>query len=533
MSENGTRTFFSLRNAPRLVILFLILFYGLANFTHRNWTRTEGPQRGVIKWDIISYYAYLPAVFIHHDISLDFTDGTNYREDGRFWYQDTEDGNKVIMTTMGMSFLYAPFFFAAHALAPVFKQARDGFQSIYQFFLVFGALFYLASGLYCLWKLLSRFFTPGITAISLLLIGIGTNLYYFSTCEAAQSHSYSFALISALFLVVVKWYEKPDWKLSLLTGFLFGLIVLVRPTNILLIVPLAFLGVGNPGDLRARLKLLQSHSPLLLLGLLAFAIVWFPQILYWKKFTGMYFYNTFTGTGNGFYFGNPHILDFLISYRKGWFVYTPIMLLAVSGFIPLYRLNRGLFYPLLVYIVLMIYVLSSWWSWWYGGGFGMRPMIDAYPLMAIPLAALISQSGKFSLSARIAIGLAMTFLVFLNIFQTYQYKEVLIHWNSMTKESYWTIFLRTGDRYGYWQNLAEPDLELAGKGIYVYYPILGKNERLLEMDEEEGREYVLYNIRKDRGLIRDIKRYSRRTGKDRMEILDVVVDKAYRRLTGQ
>jgi len=531
MSENKINSFFNLKNLPKLAIVIVLLFYCLTNFTHRNWSGIEGPQRGVIKWDIISYYAYLPAVFIHHDISLEFTDGTNLREDGKFWYQETQNGNKVIMTTMGMSFLYAPFFLAAHILAPVFGQARDGFQSIYQFFLVFSALFYLAIGLYSLRKLLSRFFPPGITAVTLLLLGLGTNLYYFSTYEAAQTHSYSFALVSVLFLLVLKWYEKPDWKHSLLSGFLFGLIVLVRPTNIILIIPIAFIGLANPEDLRSRLKLIQIHIPLILVFILAFAIVWFPQIYYWKTFTGMFIYNSFPGAGSGYHFCNPHILDFLISYRKGWFVYTPIMFLAVSGFIPLYRMYRGLFYPLVAYSVIMVYVLSSWWSWWYGGGYGMRPMIDAYPLMAIPLGALITQAGKFSLSARIMIGLAMTFLIFLNIFQTYQYNSVLIHWNSMTKKSYWTIFLRSKDRYGYWQNLTGPDLELARKGIYVYYPLIGKNERLMEMNEEEGREYVLYNLRKDRGLIRDIKRYAGRTDTDRLETLDMVADRAYRRLT--
>jgi len=77
MSVNITKACFSLRNAPRLVILFVLLFYCFTNFTHRSWSGIEGPQRGVIKWEIISYYAYLPAVFIHHDISLDFTNGTH------------------------------------------------------------------------------------------------------------------------------------------------------------------------------------------------------------------------------------------------------------------------------------------------------------------------------------------------------------------------------------------------------------------------------------------------------------------------
>ena len=179
----------------------------------------------------------------------------------------------------------------------------------------------------------------------------------------------------------------------------------------------------------------------------------------------------------------------------------------------------------------MIYVFSSWWSWWTGGSFGIRSMVDLMPVMAIPLAALVTSLLKQKIEFSIGIAVILAFVLFLNVFQTRQYHNVLIHWVGMTKESYWTIFLRLEDRYGYWQNLTEPDSELARKGIYVYYPVMGKDKRLLEMNEEEGREYVLYNLRKDRRLIRDIKRYAGRNDVSNIEALDMVVDRAYQRLT--
>ena len=142
MLKNMTKALFSLKNAPRLAIIFLLFFYCLTNFTHMNWKQVEGPQRGAIKWDVISYYSYLPAIFIYHDLSLDFTEEPGFNNDNKFWFQKTEKGKKVIITSMGLSYLYAPFFFVAHALAPAFGEARDGFQSIYQFFLVFGLKIY-------------------------------------------------------------------------------------------------------------------------------------------------------------------------------------------------------------------------------------------------------------------------------------------------------------------------------------------------------------------------------------------------------
>jgi len=253
---------FNILNAPGPVMVFLLVFYCLTNFSHRNWTIDEGPYRGVIKWDIISYYAYLPAIFIYHDLSLDFTESPDFVNDNKFWFQQTEKGKKVIITSMGLSYLYAPFFFAAHALAPAFGEPRDGFQSVYQFFLVFSALFYIGFGLYFLWKLLASYFPPGVSSVTLLLIGLGTNLYYYGTYEAAMSHAYNFSLMALFLYLLVRWYEFAGWKNSLLLGLVYGLIVLIRPSNFLLILVLLLWEVDSRLALVERMRLpffLEGH----------------------------------------------------------------------------------------------------------------------------------------------------------------------------------------------------------------------------------------------------------------------------------
>jgi hypothetical protein len=529
MPEENPGKFFSIRNAPGFVIAFLLIFYCLTNLNHRNWASDEGPVRGVIKWDVISYYGYLPAVFIYHDLSLDFTERPDFVNDNKFWYQKTEKGKKVIITSMGLSYLYAPFFFAAHLLAPVFGETRDGFQSVYQFFLVFSALFYVGFGFFFLWKLLVRYFSPVVSAVTLLLIGMGTNLYYYSTHEAAMSHAYNFSLIALFLYLVCRWYDAAGWKNSLLLGVVYGLIVLIRPSNFLLIIPLLLWEVDSWGCLMGRIRFLVRKTPLILLMLGGFLLPWIPQLLYWKEVSGSFLYNSYSQVGSAFYFDNPHLLDFLFSYRKGWFVYTPLMLFAVLGFIPLYRVRKGLFYATLIYLGLMIYVFSSWWSWWTGGSFGIRSMVDLMAVMSLPLAALTTWLGKSNWFLKIVIALLLAFTVFLNIFQTKQYQRVLIHGVGMTKKSYWTIFLRLEDRYGYWQNLTEPDYELARKGIYVFNPVIGGDERLKDMPEEEGKSTIRKEISGDRRLGRDLRRYCRRTGAGQQETLDMVVDRIYQR----
>ncbi len=69
-----------------------------------------------------------------------------------------------------------------------------------------------------------KYFSEFVTALSILTVTIGTNLYYYATIEGTMSHVYSFSLIAIFIYLTVKWYEKPMLK----TICLIGLLVSVR-----------------------------------------------------------------------------------------------------------------------------------------------------------------------------------------------------------------------------------------------------------------------------------------------------------------
>jgi len=515
------------KRLPGLAILLIVLVYLATDFSYHNWTRDKGPERGVIKWDVISYYAYLPATFIYKDIGLDFVSEKEFKNDNKFWFQKTETGKNIIITSMGVSYLYAPFFFIAHVLAPVFDEPQDGFSSIYQFFLVFSSLFYVIIALVFLKKILLRFFSRQVTALSLLGVALGTNLYFYGTHEAAMSHAYSFSLIAFFIWLVIRWYESPVWGRTALLGLLYGLIVLIRPSNVLLLVILVLWGVTGWKDLVQRLLFLLRKFPKVLLMVICFIIPWIPQFLYWKEMTGSFMYNSYDQVGSAFYFDYPHIFHFLLSFRSGWFVYTPLMLLACIGFMPMFTKLKGAFYSLLLYLVLMIYLLSSWWSWWYGGSFGIRSMVDIYAVMAIPLAVFITWSlGRNKMWKYLGISF-VGLLILLNVFQTWQYSKGLIHWVGMTRETYQLTFLRTNDPYGYWQNLAMPDFELARKGIYVSYWTGENYDELKAMDTDDAMHKIESEVRGDRRLMRDIRKHSGRTDTPADSAVIMVVERIY------
>ena len=135
------------RTLPQLAIFIGMALVFVTMLFHQAWNRSKPNERGVIKWDVISYYSYLPATFIYGDVTLGFLDDPAFNNDNKFWPLELDNGNRLIQTSMGLSILYSPFFFMAHGLAPLFGQARDGFSNIYQFFLVLGTLFYVLAGL--------------------------------------------------------------------------------------------------------------------------------------------------------------------------------------------------------------------------------------------------------------------------------------------------------------------------------------------------------------------------------------------------
>src|SRR5690606_36366779 len=208
----------------------------------------------IIEHDAISYYAWLPATFIYHDLSLSFAD--NYQGPHKFivWPEKGPRGKYVIKTSMGLSLLWTPFFLAGHVAALISGADAGGYSPPYKFFLLVSALFFLAAGLVYLRRILLQDASDTITAIVLAAFVIGTNLYWYTLYQGTMSHVYSFALINAFIWYSIKWHSEGDRKAwsALRLGLLIGLITLIRPTNIFIVLFFLLYGMTRAGSLRQR-----------------------------------------------------------------------------------------------------------------------------------------------------------------------------------------------------------------------------------------------------------------------------------------
>jgi hypothetical protein len=162
------------------------------------------------------------------------------------------------------------------------------------------------------------------------------------------------------------------------------------------------------------------------------------QPVIYKISTGDYW--VYSYGAETFDFIHPHIIDILFSYKKGLFLYSPLLLLALSGGYVLWKKSRFEFFTLFSFLFILTYFLSSWWNWWYGGSFSSRVYLEYIPFFAILLGlSLKSIQNKFLLTGFKT--LIVVFIVVCQI-QTFQYRYYQIHWENMTREKYWNVFLR-------------------------------------------------------------------------------------------
>ncbi|HKC68207.1 MAG TPA: hypothetical protein VKG26_08250, partial [Bacteroidia bacterium] len=301
----------------------------------------------IICWDVFGYYLYLPFSFIYDDIELKngqrIQDIINTYHNTATFYQamKIESGAYIMKYSMGMAVLYAPFFFIGHIIAVFTSYPADGFSLPYQASLFAGCLFYTITGLYFLRKILLHFFDNKTTAITFLLIVFGTNYFAHTAIhgQGAMAHNLLFSLYAALIYFTIKFHEKYNYRYAAICGILIGIMALSRPTEVIAILIPVLWGITNVASAKEKLNAALKNSTKFLLLFFLVGAIGFLQFIYWKIHAGKFVFNSYGGNpGEGFEFAHPYIMEVLFSFRKGWFIYTPIMLLVFIAF-PFTKIN--------------------------------------------------------------------------------------------------------------------------------------------------------------------------------------------------
>lgn len=431
-----------------LLFLSLTYLFGTKSDRRYGWTRSAAKEATPVYSDAAGYYAFLPEWFIYegnqftfHDSIRDkypkagFEDGVDINPDGTYH-------NKYFT---GTAQCLTPFFLIGHTHAHFVGEDTDGYTWPYIFWLNVGMGFYAMIGLIALFLLLRRLKIDYFGCyIAVLAVALGTNFSYYVYIEIPYSHIFCFSIINLCLLNGLKWIQENKPKNLLFFGFLFGLCLMIRPTNGLILAFFPFLFASNKEFIR-RVAALFKTWKLLLAALLLFLVpvaiqVWFTYLQMGEIKLNSYSNEGFTN------WNHPYFWEILFGFRKGIFVYGPVMLLLIPGLVWMFFRNRRMFAGVLIFIVLSAYVMSSWWCWWYGGSLGFRPVVDFYGIWIIPAAYLVHYSKIWG--RMLILILVSGFVV---MYQTYEFqkKREIIHYDYMNYGMWKQSFMQTESRFNF------------------------------------------------------------------------------------
>ncbi len=423
-------------------LLILFLHYYIRTYNYGNWVNVLG-------WDVLAYYLYLPFTFIYHDPGM-----TNqavvdhifqtYNPSSTFYQAyKIDNGNWVSMYSIGFAILFSPFFFIAHAWASISgSYPADGFSFPYQYIIGNGVMIYIVAGVFVIRKVLLHFFSERITCLVMLCMLLGTNYFHEATTNDTMPHAMLFTAYSIILWLTIKWHQQPNYKAANWLGFILGLTILSRGSEIVAIfIPLLW-NIYDRKSLLEKLNLIRLNYRQLLFAVACAFITPLIQMIWWKAITGSFIFQSYQNT-EGFDWGGDYISKVLFSYKKSWFVYTPMIMLPIIGIYFMRKLERKYFLAFAIFFLTNFWLLASWAAWWQGGSFGMRYFVESYAVMAVPFGFFIKRISNTHFIAKSAIYLVACFFLFLNLFQTWQFNNWMIDGYAMTKEYYWKIFLKT------------------------------------------------------------------------------------------
>jgi hypothetical protein len=428
-----------------LAWLFSSLFIVAVGFSFMSRFQARGTG-AVISWDVSGYYLYLPATIIHHDLKelrfheqmlRDYAPTPNFQQA----FRHPASGHYVMKYSAGMALQYLPFFLLAHALATPLGYPADGFSMPYQMAILLASLLVATLGLWLVRRALLPRFGEWPTALTLLAIVLGTNYLNYTAMGGAMTHNWLFTWYAALLLLTPAFYQRPTLARAVSIGAIVGLMTLSRPTDILaVLIPLLWGLRPALSVVSARLAFWRQHLGLLLAAFLVGALVLSIQPLYWHYVSGDWV--VYSYEKQGFSWLRPHLWDGIFSFKSGWLIYSPLLIVALVGFGSLRRQQPIAFWPVLVFTLLFTYVTFAWDEWLYGGSLGIRAMVQSYAVLAWPMAA----AHRWLLARRVwwwAYAIVALLCSYYNVWLTYQgYRGGLLVAGQMNRAYLWRILGR-------------------------------------------------------------------------------------------
>lgn len=355
--------------------------------------------------DEIQYFAFLRSLWFDHDLSFEneyryFYDRGIARSEGfreTFLEMTTDTGRRINFGTIGCAILWSPFYAVGDLAARATGAPRDGFSKPYIAAVAYGSAAYGFLALVLAIRCAARL---GFNAFaSALAVWLGTPLLFYMYVAPPFSHACS-AFAVALFTWVwlrVRGEWSPRGMAAL--GASCALMVMVREQDLFFGIAVAVdyglwaLGFRlwdaaqprAPRSAKPEARRLKPKAGALLSAALAFAVVYAPQAAAYLIINGHL--GPHASVGNKMQWWGPHTLQMMFSPDHGYFIWTPLAVIATAGLAALASRRTIEAAFLLFMVALQFYIGGSVASWTVAGGFGQRRLVAVTAALVIGHAA--------------------------------------------------------------------------------------------------------------------------------------------------
>lgn len=402
--------------------IFWTLFFGVALFLTFN-KHSKSPlhnYQSEVWADKAGYYVYLPLAINYKLDARKLPDSISIKTGDAFFVDSAKNKLKT-KYTCGVAIMQTPFYIVANSIASAGDYHNNGFSKIHYGAVNIAAVFYLILGLYFLRRFLTYYYSSLISYLTVAVIFLATNLYYYAIDETGMSHVYSFALFSVLLFWVKQsnFFTLSSIYKNVLIGVVIGLIILIRPTNIVFLSIILFLDIDDLKMLVNRFKniiSLRVSLPVLIGGF----IILLPQFLYWKYAFGSYL--NYSYQNEHFNWFSSQIAKTFFSPNNGLFLYTPFYVLILLALILMIKNKVKNSVLVLGVFITISYIFSCWWDWSFGCSFGARSYVEYLALFSIPVGYLFSVALKNKFTLILFSTIVLLFIAF-NFKMIYSYDE--------------------------------------------------------------------------------------------------------------
>lgn len=387
--------------------------WGISTSWEYNSQYPRSDWQSDLRADAAGYYIYLPGAF-HWGFQAEHVPDSLVEIAGHGFSLDRGSNRIITKYFYGSAVLQIPFYLVAEAMTG--WGTTDHFGPFHHRAIEAAGIFYWVLGLLLLGLALQRVFSsrPWVAFVVLLAISYGTNVFYYAMRSPGYSHIYSFFLVCLAIWAMITGpaAEKNGWRLWLF-HWACAMIIGSRPVDIIAVVALYtwLFFVRRDALMNVRYWMVAT----IMMG-----VVMVPQCLYWHYVHGSWLYYSY-GDESFTNWARPDIIRELFSPMCGLVSHAPAVLLLPLGLWTLWRTRRSLAVLVFAVLGICVYTCAAWYAWNFGCSYGLRPMVQYMPFLAVALWSFFSHAGLRAYAWRCSVLPLLVLLSYVNYRMMLQY----------------------------------------------------------------------------------------------------------------